>query len=331
VKLEYSHRRNPERYGCGNHHAGRETGQGGDDVRVADGEDQVGVSIESGEWKVNRKNMFLLITKRLLWTLAIAVLVLGWLALSGFNLYCAIFLTCSSESISWWSLLITLIGLPILFSQLYLLRRTIVETIKEPRIGIGLLPEPINNEVVFNKKPLPTKQVFDLKYMQGIRDNPAQSAHLTADTIFPLRLVVANSGSNVAQQIKIKVSIIAYPTDEKPFFGVFDTVGKKFKPLPNYEYVFNSGNDRPIFPDDFEVFSFFITRGMEKHHELFYNSDVGDFMPVGIYKMKCVVWADKMSKSASQIITIEVVDSRDKKNALPSKQQAYVKAPEIDD
>lgn len=278
---------------------------------------------------MNIKNKILLITKGIFWTIAIAILVIGWLTLSGFNLYCAIFLTCSSESISWWSLFITLIGLPILFSQLYLLRKTIIETIKEPRIEIGLLPEPIDNEVVFNKKPLPTKQVFDLKYLQDIRDNPSQSAILTADTIFPLRLVVANSGNNVAQQIKIKVSIIAYPTNEKPFFGVFDTVGKKFKPLPNFEFVYNSGNDRLVFPDDFEVFSLLITRGLEKHHELFYNSDVSDFMPIGIYKMKLVVWADKMSKSASQIITIEVVDSRDKKDALPSKQQTNSIVPTI--
>ena len=42
------HRRNPERYGRRNHRAGRETvqgaaGQGGDDVRVADGQGEVDV------------------------------------------------------------------------------------------------------------------------------------------------------------------------------------------------------------------------------------------------------------------------------------------------
>ena len=52
------HRRNPERYGRRNHRAGRETvqgaaGQGGDDVRVADGEGEVGGKciVESDKWK----------------------------------------------------------------------------------------------------------------------------------------------------------------------------------------------------------------------------------------------------------------------------------------
>jgi hypothetical protein len=44
------HRRNPQRHGCRNLRAGRETGQGtagqgGDDVRVVDGDGEVGVNI----------------------------------------------------------------------------------------------------------------------------------------------------------------------------------------------------------------------------------------------------------------------------------------------
>ena len=52
---ENHHRRNPERHGCRNRRAGRETvqgaaGQAGHDVRVADREGEVGVTDPSLRW-----------------------------------------------------------------------------------------------------------------------------------------------------------------------------------------------------------------------------------------------------------------------------------------
>lgn len=71
--------------------------------------------------------------------LAVLLLVIGWLTLGTLTLYCTLSLVCDSDASSWWQLMITVFGVPVVIYQLYTLRGEIQKLSRRPKIKVGLM------------------------------------------------------------------------------------------------------------------------------------------------------------------------------------------------
>jgi hypothetical protein len=134
-------------------------------------------------------------SQNILWGLTLAVLVIGWLAISGLNLYCAINLSCDPASLTWWSMFLSVFGLPILAVQMYLLRKTIEEGTWKPNISIGFLTTTPEPDDIMNLDELPQKATVHYNDFMSLT-----------------KIIIRNSGKSAAKNIKIQVSLIEYPT-----------------------------------------------------------------------------------------------------------------------
>ncbi len=266
--------------------------------------------------------MFITSVKKVLWAMMLFCLIAGWLVLSGFNLYCAISYRCISDASGWWSLFITVIGLPVVVVQLYLLRKTLLDTIREPKIEIGLLTEPIDYTQIFSNSKLPAKQSYNVQqYLEELRLTITAETLTRAD-FSPVRMVIANVGNYVAQKIKIRVSLISYPGENPPFYFIMDPIDDKFKPLPNLQdFVFGGSGDRAIFPDDFEAFPVFIGPSKEAIFGSSLRVSTAEGFYPGTYRFRCTVWADRLSKAISKELEIEITDSQKQDKEKASLQQ----------
>lgn len=162
--------------------------------------------------------------QKIIWGLVIITLALGWLAISGVNLYCATTLTCNSASLTWWSMFLSVFGLPILAVQMYLLRKTVEEGTWKPKISIGLVKIPQSPKEIMKLDTLPAQALIDfsdfikpfqsLMYdeSKGILDRNALKTRATerANQQLP-KIVIRNTGKSAAKSIKIQIYLLEYP------------------------------------------------------------------------------------------------------------------------
>jgi hypothetical protein len=214
------------------------------------------------------------LSKSIIWGLILAILLIGWLSISGLNFYCAIALTCNPVSLTWWGSFFSVFGLPILAVQMYLLRKTFEEGTWKPNISIGFLKTPQSPQEVIKLDELPTyatinlsnfiesfSRIFDqaqsaeIKYGGGSYDGDNLSNRLLEQFDQHLtKLVIRNKGKSTAKSIKIQILLFdnyPYQTikpkirfDESKSFLNSDVLVVNLKAI--------------IHPDDFDEFIFSI-------------------------------------------------------------------------
>lgn len=202
------------------------------------------------------------ITQKIFGGLILAVLITFWFLISGFNLYCATnFHACNADSLTWWSMFLSVFGLPILAVQMYLLRKTFEEGAWKPEISVGIFfttPEP---DDVMKLDELPKKATihyddnFNVDFRNRYYDDP-----ISRNFEIVSKIVIRNNGKAAAKNVKIQVSLIEYP--KQPLTP--ELIIEKFGEI-SITNVLVANLENMIHPGDFHEFRFFIDSHIYDH------------------------------------------------------------------
>jgi hypothetical protein len=275
------------------------------------------------------------ISRSIFGALTLIVLIVGWLIMGGLNLYCAINLTCDPTPLTWWSMFLSVFGLPVLVIQMYLLRKTVEEGIWKPVISLGIFKATPPPDIIMKFDELPKQVPITYK-----------------DYKEPSKIIIRNMGKAAAKSVKIQVSLLQFPIEHlmpKIYFDESKCLSNGKVLILNLDAIIHAG--------DFNEFILSIESGLSEeisevvsllpqcvdylrtshtkahiyaievknyphlaasdHNELIYEAyDYSRSLNVGKYIFEVKVWADGMNPT-SEKITVEVEDyPKDVKNLI---------------
>ena len=194
--------------------------------------------------------------KWLFFATVIVIFVIGWLCFSVFTMHCAVSLECNANTTGWWSLFITVLGLPVLMVQIIFLQKTILENVQKPNIEMGIWTSEINRSKIMSST-LSKKFSEDLSNLSKYTEITGGRVELKT----PICLLIKNTGNQSIRSMKVLITLSKHSSGENVYFSIIHNTDKalepanKLSPFPK-EFIFQRSDATSfLFPDDFEFFS----------------------------------------------------------------------------
>lgn len=252
--------------------------------------------------------------------ISLIILIPAWLYLFGFSLYCSTSLSCNADASGWWSLFITVVGIPIVIFQLYGLRNSIESLINKPEVEIGIdifapyLPQASQKERP-SKLPVETSLSVPAlnQFLANVNEHP-EILRLGVEDLksfaAPIRILIKNTGKRSLQYYKISLTIKSFPGNRLPVLFI-----DQFRSTPDHKAIFfNGGADNIIYPGDGEELQLYLVPDeltlqaitVKRHINRDQGPDSGDLYFPGKYEFVCTIWGEGMDRPEQETLTLWV-------------------------